>query len=692
MELKRYFEIIWRRKWVLLEVVGVIVGAGLLACYLMTPIYGVSSKVLINVANLQPDYFSQPPSFQLPMNIGKLSYVESRNVIDTYITLAKSSSVMARVIEELNLVDDEGNKLEVEDFVVTLTRLPGFIVLQKKGVKIKRLQAAEVLGITGYSTDQEEAANIANGVAQSFLAFLSELHKEEASAARQSIEKKLIEIGRKKEQAEEAEAQFRIKETIVNLDNQLRTLIDELSALETRKDSTQRAINEAYSELATIRSILKERASHYQHDEILSSSTALDNYKNQLAGLEIQLAGLLAEYTPESLEAERTKEQIEVVKKAIKSEISKLFGLETTSYYNVMIDKYATAEINIVTLKAGLEVLADQVDKKKGQLSEIPRKSKELARLTSETQNLSDMYTFLKRRLEYVKTAEAMDIANAATIQLAIASADPDNDIYFPKKVLVMTVSGFMAAFFGLLLCFLVDYLDDRIRTAQDISERINQPVLGVIPKTSRRSLEDRTTKKGAAFYGNFWDLRSNIKMVASDNSKKILSITSTVKGEGKSTIAKNLAQTLAEAGQKVLLLDLNFRRPRLHRMFRVSNPFGLIHFLKGKKGISDITLATEIERLYLISTGSVFVNPQKFIDSSNMTKVVELIRKDYDVIILDCPAMEDGSDVAIASSYSDSVIFVAASGYISERSLKRAIEIVQKTETSILGVVLNRG
>jgi polysaccharide biosynthesis transport protein len=683
MELRRYWEIIRSRKWILIQAVGLIAGVGLLASFLMPTIYGISSQVLVNIENEQPQYFSQGVISQLPRTSGALSYIETRNVIDTYISLAKVSPVIGRVIEDINLRDRNGKPIDFDKFVITIPRFPRLLLKQKKGVRIKRLKAAEILEITGYSTDREEAMRIANGVSHSLLAFLSQLHRKEASSARHSIEKILPRIQEEKMRAEEAEEKFRIRERTISLDNQITTVISELSALKAEQNSTQRGLLEARSNLDAIKATLETHSESHRDGAILGNSSNLTNYKDQLISLEMKRAGSLTELTPYHPEILSIEKQIQTVKKNIKDEISKTFDMDMTNYYIQLIEKYVSNEINVTSLTARANVLSEQIDRKQEELSDLPTKAKELLRLTEKNSYYREMDLYLKTRLEYAKVAETMDIPNAVLVQPAILSIYPSSNIFFPKKSMIVVLSLLLGTLFGIFLCFLFDYLDDRIKTIQDVNEKLHQTVLGVIPRGKGNLLD---------LYEPFWNLRSNINMAVSDHPFQVVSITSAVRGEGKTTILQHLSSTFAEAGQKVLLLDLNLRRPVLHKMFYLSNSVGLSSFLEGGKEIEDIILPTDVDRLHLIPAGPKVSNPLRTIDSPNMQQLLQEVKKKYDLIFLDTPAIKDGSEGPILSMFSDQVILVIASGRGSENDLKRTIGIIQNTKTNLLGIVLNRG
>jgi capsular exopolysaccharide synthesis family protein len=266
----------------------------------------------------------------------------------------------------------------------------------------------------------------------------------------------------------------------------------------------------------------------------------------------------------------------------------------------------------------------------------------------------------------------------------------PGNDKYFPKKGLILVMSLLLSMSFGIFLCFLLEYLDDTIKTTSEINENLNQPVLGVVRMVTGRKIQNGA-EQSVGFSDDFWDIRSNIKIATLKRDYKMLAVTSAARGEGKSTVSKSLAQVFVESGQKVLLIDLNFRRPFLHKMLNLPNTPGLVDFLKGEKKIQDIIFPIKKEGVDFIPAGNISSNPLKMIDSLNMLRFMQSLRTGYDVIICDTPAIEDGSDCSVIGSFVDDIIFVVGSGEVSRFHLKKALEIVGKANANLLGVVLNK-
>lgn len=185
--------------------------------------------------------------------------------------------------------------------------------------------------------------------------------------------------------------------------------------------------------------------------------------------------------------------------------------------------------------------------------------------------------------------------------------------------------------------------------------------------------------------------LRTNIQYSSIDNPLKTIVITSSRSDEGKSTTAANLAITFAQSGNKVLILDADLRRPKVHRTFGLDNIFGLTNILV--EGDNNVTYIKKgpVEGLDIITCGAIPPNPSELLGSNQMKQLVSRLREDYDVVILDAPPVCDVTDAALLSTIVDGTILVVSSGKVERDSLKIAKELLLKVNANIIGVVLNK-
>lgn len=184
--------------------------------------------------------------------------------------------------------------------------------------------------------------------------------------------------------------------------------------------------------------------------------------------------------------------------------------------------------------------------------------------------------------------------------------------------------------------------------------------------------------------------LRTNIQYSGIDKALKTIVVTSSGPREGKTTTIINLAITFAQMGSKVLLVDADLRKPRIHRMMEVSNSRGLTNIIALHDDYQNNLLQCEIENLDIITSGAIPPNPSELLNSNSMKQFVEKVREDYDIVFIDSPPICSVTDAAILSTIVDGTILVVASGRVESDALIRAKELLNKVNANIIGAVLN--
>lgn len=185
--------------------------------------------------------------------------------------------------------------------------------------------------------------------------------------------------------------------------------------------------------------------------------------------------------------------------------------------------------------------------------------------------------------------------------------------------------------------------------------------------------------------------LRTNINFSSFDKKVKTIVVTSSMAGEGKSTVCANLAVVMAENGCRTILIDCDQRRSRLHKLFNISNEKGLSDLLIGSIQFSDAVQETEIPNLNIISAGTNPPNPSELVSSGKMKNFIESLKETYDYIILDTPPVVIVTDAQLLSTYADGCIIVVASAEVEKGEAVKAKELLEKVNARILGVVLNK-
>lgn len=248
-------------------------------------------------------------------------------------------------------------------------------------------------------------------------------------------------------------------------------------------------------------------------------------------------------------------------------------------------------------------------------------------------------------------------------------------------------------------IVFLIEYLDDTFKSPEDVKEILGLPVIGLVAdmdKSKKSSSEDRdgvfvSNQPRSPISEAFRSMRTSLEFYSIDKPLQVLVITSSEPEEGKTTVAANLAVTLAKGENRVLLLDADMRRPNVHKRLGISNRVGLSDLIRGRMSLNEvIQFSKEIKNLHVITSGSLPPNPSDLITSQKMALIIETLKTRYDKIVIDTPPAIV-SDAQILSTKSDGVIYVIRPGKTRTIAVKTPLEEFYRVGAKVIGVVMNR-
>lgn len=333
--------------------------------------------------------------------------------------------------------------------------------------------------------------------------------------------------------------------------------------------------------------------------------------------------------------------------------------------------------------------------------------SKAVDELQAEWLNLStirDQYKKLEEEQDRIKSDLARATAKRGLLDQASGNKNPVNVMekgtgspvpVAPDRAKIV-LNGVLAGLgLGLAIVFLLHRLDDRLELAEDIEDELEEPVLGQIPQEDKNSLKDgrllvTNLDEHNMFAESIRGVRSAILFGNPNQPKKTIITTSAVPGDGKTTFTVNFAATMANAGNKVLLVDCDLRRGNVNGYFKVSRDPGLTEVLAGQIHWSDVVHDTEVPGLKIISTGRLPSNPGELLISPAMEEFVKEAREEYDHILFDCPPLTAIDDTFCLLNLADGMLFVVKAGQTSMRFAKTALSLVRQRGAHIFGVVLN--
>lgn len=343
-------------------------------------------------------------------------------------------------------------------------------------------------------------------------------------------------------------------------------------------------------------------------------------------------------------------------------------------------------ETQIEDTQAQIETLQSRGD------ASTPAVQAELAALTERLNNLQGTYGKLLALAAELRTNTAMASDRVTVAIPAVAPVAP----YAPKKavnVLLGMIAGGLIAGGGILL---LTYLDNTVKPGLDFQRLVNAPLLSTVTRLPRLAQGQSqlfvldTPKGGAA--ESIRLLRTNIEFASATREIAILGVTSPNPSEGKSTIAANLAVTLAQAGFVTLLIDADLRRPSQHRIFGSSNERGLSTLLSGPdRPWTWAAQETMLPNLTLIPAGPLPPNPADLLSLERLRELLTAMRETFDVIVIDTPPMLAVSDPLILAAHVDGMVLVALAGKTRIDALRRAAETLQRGAVRLVGVIVNQ-
>jgi succinoglycan biosynthesis transport protein ExoP len=351
------------------------------------------------------------------------------------------------------------------------------------------------------------------------------------------------------------------------------------------------------------------------------------------------------------------------------------------AYVQAYIDN--RREQAVESLIAAATQLQDQMTEIQGQIDALPDGDPQRDSL------LAQQATF-RQTLNQLQVDTALKTGGASVVK----SADLPSDPIEPTPLRSAVLAGIVGLLIGLAAAFAVDYFDDSVRTEHDLDRITPQPVLAVVPidpPVDNRPVA--VSAPGDFAVETYRGLRTNVQFLALDRPLKVIQVTSSLPGEGKTTTATNLACVLAQAGRSVAIVDADLRRPRVHEVFATTASPGLIDLLVGES-FSMVEHRLDVggdTDLSVVAAGNVPANPSELLSSQRCRSLIQAIAERFDHVIVDSAPILPVADSIALSAGVDAVLFVAQSGRTSKRDISEALERLDRVGAPVIGIVLNR-
>lgn len=421
----------------------------------------------------------------------------------------------------------------------------------------------------------------------------------------------------------------------------------------------------------------------------------VDQAKEQIATLESQITSLSTEILQkqiENVQAQITDIQSQI--NSIKLDMSEIDPLTASeadrarlTNNQAKIDELSPILALYQQIYTQLVVLGKTPDT--GEASSV-----DLDRLKTTLNLYQQIYISSINSLETLRLSKAQSTPTVMQVETATKPTSPIS----PKPIQSAMLGAAIGLFVTAGVAFLVEFLDDTLKTPDEIKDVLDKPVIGFIGELKHNSNQDEDSL-GVYVAKNprspvaeaFRSLRTNLEYSSVDNPIRTMLVTSPGESEGKSTIATNLAIIEAQSGKNVMIIDADMRRPKVHVLFNKSNRRGLSDVITGKLGIDDVVKTyDQIDNLSIITCGTIPPNPSELLGSERMSQTLQDLVERFDLVIIDTPPMIV-SDAQILSGKVDGVIFVVIPGQTRAIAALRPIEELNRIGSHVLGIVANK-
>lgn len=614
------------------------------------------------------------------------------------------------------------SSLASSEEIAEAIRLAPYVSIIQKSLSVEPVREGRatvkdtrLISVSYRHSDPELAAFIVNGIIETFSKSNQEKRTGTNRKTSDFLDERIANLQSEIKNSELKLVKLKEEAEIISLDSEQTIVINRLAGLnkdlleaENQRKNAQAQYDSVSKSPEKLNALVEEQLQRYLTEQENNIRTLVNETQKKIADLSAARAKLQQEYQDSAYEVQEVTAQIGSLEKSIaeaqrknKEDLAEYRKRSAGTLLENLRTRYLQAKQKEDKIRESYD---QQYNQAQGQ-----GQSGVIIKLLE--QDIETKRGFLDNLTKQQSTNDVVAQGTDNNISVAEIAIPPDVPVA-PRRLMTVLAALFLSTLFGMGLALFLEYLDDTIRTTEEIENYLQLPALAAIPMIEsmpkRRLLlvggkeapDDNGTSEllihsdsRSALAEAYRQLRTSILLSTAGHAPKSLLITSSLPAEGKTTTATNTAISLAQTGAKVLIIDADMRRPRLHSVFNISNGAGLSTILSSESTESEmlgIIQYDELSKLHLLPSGPVPPNPAELIGSEQMAHFLKTMQGNFTHVVVDSPPIASFTDGVLIASMVDGVILVVHAGKSSRQVIRRSRQLLQDVGAKIFGVVLN--
>lgn len=660
MELWRYYRIIRKRKWLIIIGTLICVGIVWLSTVIGPEKYEARTTIMEKFADEGVTIYTPALAYQFDPKLRLANLAQ----------LVKSRTVIERSAETLARLQISTNPEEI---------LPSLVVTP--------LLDTTLLVIKIQSESEDEAKATADVVAAEFIKFYNQLNYGGAARTKKFIQTELPKVEARLGEIRDEMRRFKEENDAVMLDQQTAILLNALAQFQTLLAQYQVQAEQGKAKVRSVEQQLRDYPEVRTAAKVVASNPIWQSLQVELAKQEIEMQRMLRKRTGEHPEVKALEQQIAETRRKLEEVGTTILNSTTEATNPVhegLVETYVQGLVEASASDAACAAAQETIDSLQPDLQSLPAKEMTLAQLTLDERTATNTYALLRQKLDEatIKESEAENISSIEVVDTAKARAAET------RRTMKLILAVILSPVFCTGVAFLLNYLDNSVRTPDQAEELLKLPVFAVVPIARSHLLTKG--KHLRAIDTSYQMLSTNLWSGSAKMESRTVLVASAEPDVGRSVTAANLAVTLAQDGARVILVDSDLRQPMQHIIFDVENDKGLSNVLAGQLPLKDALKATSVTDLLLIPSGPLPANPVRLFRSPEMSKFVDTVNDLADFVIFDSPAGITFADSTLLAALVRNVIIVYEAGVVPRGAEAEFRKRLDQVDANLLGVVLN--